>query len=264
MTTIMTSRLHNNQGYTLIELMVSMVLSLFLMAGMVQLFIGTRHVSQVQDSLSRVQENGRFALDLISRELRKTGYKTDPFLANTDAFPAVDNLNGEAAADFVAGQVIWGTDNMVIVRYLGTGAGAGDGLIQDCRLVNLAAGNIASIKLRVNNSNQLVCQSVNATSGTTVEEVLVNDVESMVVTYGEDTSADTITNPYTTLYRNAASVVSWNNIMSVRVQLLLVTADNNLIEAPQSYRFNGATTLATDNKLRRSYSTVISLRNRLP
>ncbi len=62
------------QGLTLIELMVAMVLSLVLMLGAMQLFVGSKQTYQLSEGLARVQENGRFALDLLAREVRQAGY----------------------------------------------------------------------------------------------------------------------------------------------------------------------------------------------
>lgn len=67
-------RIASQRGLTLVELMVSLVLSLVLMLGAMQLFSSSKQTYQLSDSLARVQENGRFALDLIVRDLRLGGY----------------------------------------------------------------------------------------------------------------------------------------------------------------------------------------------
>lgn len=66
--------LSHQRGLTLVELMVSLVLSLVLMLGAMQLFSGSKQTYQLSDSLARVQENGRFALDLLSRDIRQAGF----------------------------------------------------------------------------------------------------------------------------------------------------------------------------------------------
>lgn len=261
-----TMKFSNNsipQGFTLVELMVSMVLSLFLIAGMVQLFIGTRQVARVQDSLSRVQENGRYAIELIGRELRKAGYKSNAFIVNDAAFPAFDGSTSSLPnIDFAAGDAIAGSDTSLSLRYQGSGspAAGGDGLIQDCLGSNVAEGDIAIITFSVID-NVLNCQSTNDTTGVTEPQPLVDGVEAFRVSYGEDTND----NNYADDYIASAAVTDWENVVSVRVQLLLATEDDNLTETAQPYTFNGATVNNPgDKKLRRVYSTVISVRNRLP
>ena len=61
------------RGFSLIELMVAITLGLLLTAGLVQLFSSTKVTFNTNDALARVQENGRFALELLKRELREAG-----------------------------------------------------------------------------------------------------------------------------------------------------------------------------------------------
>lgn len=63
------------RGFSLIELMIAMVLGLFIIGGVIVVFIGSSQSFSSNESLSRVQENGRFALELIARDLRNVGYK---------------------------------------------------------------------------------------------------------------------------------------------------------------------------------------------
>jgi len=60
-------------GFSLVELMVAITLGLLLTAGMIQLFSSSKLTFQTNDALARVQENGRFALELLKRELREAG-----------------------------------------------------------------------------------------------------------------------------------------------------------------------------------------------
>lgn len=61
------------KGFSLVELMIALVLGLLLTAGLIQLFSGTRLTFRTNDALARVQENGRFALELLKRDLRTAG-----------------------------------------------------------------------------------------------------------------------------------------------------------------------------------------------
>lgn len=57
-------------GVSLIELMLAMVLGLLILAGVIQLFIGSKMTYTSNEALARVQENGRFAMELLKRDLR--------------------------------------------------------------------------------------------------------------------------------------------------------------------------------------------------
>ena len=62
------------QGLTLIETMVAITISLILMAGAITLFINNKVTYQVNDNLSRLQENARFAIDFMLDDLRMVGF----------------------------------------------------------------------------------------------------------------------------------------------------------------------------------------------
>lgn len=61
-------------GFTIVELMVAMAISLLLLTGVVAIFSSSRVSYESTNQLSRVQETGRFALDLLSRHVRASGY----------------------------------------------------------------------------------------------------------------------------------------------------------------------------------------------
>lgn len=64
----------NQSGLSLVELMISITLGLFLMAGVVQMFISSNTVFGTQQGLSRVQETGRLAVEFIGRDLRMASF----------------------------------------------------------------------------------------------------------------------------------------------------------------------------------------------
>lgn len=61
-------------GLTLIELMIALLLGTLLVFGLIQLFSASRAAYQLSEGLSRVQENGRFAIDYLQRDLRMAGH----------------------------------------------------------------------------------------------------------------------------------------------------------------------------------------------
>lgn len=65
---------HHERGLSLIELMVAMLLGLIVMLGVIQVFAASRTSYAVTEGLSRVQENARFALDSLERDLRMVGH----------------------------------------------------------------------------------------------------------------------------------------------------------------------------------------------
>ena len=61
-------------GFGLVELMIAMTLGLVLLGGIGYVYIGSRGAFRTTDNLSRLQENARYALDMMSRDIRMAGY----------------------------------------------------------------------------------------------------------------------------------------------------------------------------------------------
>lgn len=60
-------------GFSLVELMVAMVIGLIITFAVVQIFTTSRSTYQTDEGLARVQENGRFAMEFLTREIRQVG-----------------------------------------------------------------------------------------------------------------------------------------------------------------------------------------------
>jgi type IV pilus assembly protein PilW len=109
-------------------------------------------------------------------------------------------------------------------------------------------------------TNSLWSNSVPAYDGLAQPEEMVEGVEGVALTYGEDLDGDKAANRYVT----ANGVGTWGNVVSVKAQLLLATVKDNMATAPQAYTFNGVSSTPTDRRLRSVLSSVITVRNRVP
>jgi len=75
----------HQRGYTLIELMISLLLGLMLIAGFGSLFVQTQKNATTQRSLSYMMEDGRYILEIFGRELRRAGSLRSKLDANGGA-----------------------------------------------------------------------------------------------------------------------------------------------------------------------------------
>jgi type IV pilus assembly protein PilW len=67
--------IRNHQfGLSLIELMIALVVGLLLLAGLIQVYLSSKQSYNAQEQLARMQESGRFGMDVITRDLRRAGY----------------------------------------------------------------------------------------------------------------------------------------------------------------------------------------------
>lgn len=71
---VLKNRLGFQDGVSLIELMVALVVGLILLAGLIQVYLSNKQSYNAQEQLARMQENGRFAMELITRDLRRAGF----------------------------------------------------------------------------------------------------------------------------------------------------------------------------------------------
>lgn len=62
------------RGFSLIELMVALLLGLLLMSGIVAVYLESKRGWAQDEAIARVQENGRYALRLLSREIAMAGF----------------------------------------------------------------------------------------------------------------------------------------------------------------------------------------------
>ena len=106
----------------------------------------------------------------------------------------------------------------------------------------------------------------NAQPGT--PEELMEGVEAMQILYG--INADNDTRNTADAFVPADQVPDWADVVSVRISLLMQSVEDGVVPAAQAYTFNGVTyngvgangSLPGDNRVRRVFTSTISLRNR--
>ncbi len=62
------------RGFSMVELMVAMALSIVLLSGVISIYSNSKQTYNRQEGLSRLQENARFAMDRLSRQVSAAGY----------------------------------------------------------------------------------------------------------------------------------------------------------------------------------------------
>lgn len=82
------------QGLSLIELMIAILIGLILLVGVIQVFAAARTAYQLSAGLARTQENGRFAIDYLQRDIRMIGHFG---CVNDQARLQIGNLNSHPA-----------------------------------------------------------------------------------------------------------------------------------------------------------------------
>ena len=62
------------RGFSLVELMVAMTLGLIILGAVGYLYLGSRQTFRTTDAIARIQENARFALQIVAHDVRMAGY----------------------------------------------------------------------------------------------------------------------------------------------------------------------------------------------
>jgi type IV pilus assembly protein PilW len=94
------------KGLTLIELMIALTLSLVLLAGVIQIFVANKASYRMTEAHARLQENARFALDILSRDVRSAGYSGCRTIENMN----VVNIVADASTAVSSSTIITGRE----------------------------------------------------------------------------------------------------------------------------------------------------------
>lgn len=238
------------QGFSLIELMVAITISLILLAGVGQIYLSSKTSYNLQDGMGRLQENARFALDIMSHSIGQGGYAS-PSSTAINAFDGTnDNENFTQNADLGFTTAAKTASDTIQVKYYSA---------TDCLGNSTGSSGIATDKYYLNGNN-LMCLG----NGSTTAGVIAEGVENMQILYGEDTDGgfgDGVANKYV----DADNVSDWSKVVSVRVAVLVSTVQSvgggvndsktySLLNTPLIGPFN-------DHVIRRAFSRTILLRN---
>jgi len=123
------------KGFSLIELMIATALGIFLSAAMISLFVGSKQSYRLNENMSRLQENARFAVSFMSRDIRMTGYHACVTAIERDDAVSGQNNTGLNDSDTIS--VLWQSnacdvaDVIVTTVYsIQTGANGGPALFR--------------------------------------------------------------------------------------------------------------------------------------
>ncbi|MZR61359.1 PilW family protein [Alcanivorax sp. DP30] len=231
------------RGFSLIELMVAMLLGLLITGAAVQLFLANQQSFLLQQTLSRVQENGQLFVRFLVADLRRTGLEMSGVSSTFDKgvrFAAAGGLPGSSnGADF----------DRLTVSYHGT---------SDCE--GSVAGAVTEIvnSYFVNGDSELVCQG-SLTGGGGV--VLLDGIEAFEVLYGIDQNEDGFANVSRYVEAGSQGV---NPVVAVRFAFLLKEESNNLPESDGARKIHVLTKTVDepkDRSVRRVFMSTVKLRN---
>lgn len=236
----------NQKGLSLVELMVAMVIGLVLSGAALQLMLTNRQTLTSQQSKNEVEENGRYALDFIMRDVRKAGMRPTTITSKvTTPLVAVDGASG--------------ANDSITVTYVLDSSDA-NAKPYDCN-GNALTGTNPTVTNRyyVNASGALMCDG----NGSATDGLVVDGVDSLQILYGIDTTA----NSQLAVTKWVSVPAASDNIVAVRIGLL-VRSDTAMPNLPAATAVNvlgqtvSSTTLS-DGRIHRLFVSSTLLRNNL-
>lgn len=229
----MTTALHRREGgFGLVELMISMLIGLFLLGGMMTIFITNKQAYRYQQAQGNQNDHERLATTLLGHLLRQAGHTPMDFLA----LSGKENALPAKAPYFAAGQAAYGlrqshqvtyrteagsqTANMprdaVVIRFLG-----GDSII-DCLGNEVPAGEQRVLTFFTHNK-VLQCNNRDGTTTQTVD--LIGDVHAkpeqqlrvlgLQALWGVDSDGDDVVD----VFKRADAVTDWKRVQVVDLEI---------------------------------------------
>ncbi|OUR87420.1 hypothetical protein A9Q81_25925 [Gammaproteobacteria bacterium 42_54_T18] len=233
-------------GQSLVELMIALGLGLGVSAFAIQLYVGHSSTVSLQRSLSLMQEQGRYVQELLSAQLKLSGYAGAQGVVNSFVF----SVDSDGVQDVLEIQI----------------AGAGT----DCMGGALAVDSVVKHKRFYVKNDVLYCFDSDG-----IRAPIVQNVDSFQVVYGVDLdesvffdsgygSADVYVDGSTLFTEPYANVVS--------VKVAIVIKSMNIINALQDHEavddvwvlnryVEDRFTTSSDGYLRRLFVNTIALRN---
>ena len=223
----------HQQGLSLIELMIAMVLGLIVVSGLFNMYLGSTRSSNFSNGLQQMQENGRYGVSTLQRGIRLAGYSPEEPLEPFDIAASNDStlvVQMRQAYDCNGGSTT--TTSGLAVNTYTLDTSSGDPF-----------------------KNKLVCTG-NSAGAAPMQ--LVEGVEAFRVLYGIDSNDDNIPERYIPYN----SSINARQVSSLRFALL-INSGNPIRSRPveETYTVLDTDISKTDRVARSVFTSTVKLRN---
>lgn len=282
------------KGVTLIELMVSMAIGLFVVGAVLVMYVGSGSTSTLQTQVSQMTEDAQIGFAQLSRDVQMAGYAEPQGKRVTSGVAVFDKpaiprpvfgcstgfSNPTAAVDVGGTAPTCGTDTVAAIQvtYQATTATApvSGNVPVDCQgntITFTVDGTFGNIWLTSNryfvSGGNLQCASQSAAGALPI----VQDVQAMQVWYGIAPlwaeGDKTTRQPSYYILASEAAAGDWAKVVSVRICLLMRTAEpvfssEDVTNGLANYNDCGnLPQTPTDRRMYRAFFTTVALRNRM-
>ncbi|RJG00081.1 prepilin-type N-terminal cleavage/methylation domain-containing protein [Noviherbaspirillum saxi] len=242
-------------GLTLIELMISIALGLLVVMAATALLLSTKSGYLAQDDEARMDDTGRYAMEILTRAIRQAAYvnwdrQEAPAIVKPEMNPSIEGLDAhrlKSDAPWMASPVaapVNGSDVLSVQFF-----GAPEGTVVNCAGFPVAdqqrSGSLFYVAEDSLGEPQLYCKYLGNSSWKA--DAIVRGVEGFQVLYGVDTDDDGLPNQMvsatgvnaldaTTIPQGVSIAVGnakthWKKIATVQIAVLVRGTNNTRIPA---------------------------------
>ncbi len=265
------------RGISLIEILISMVLGLSLMAGIGQLFIQSQKSFSTQRNLSDMTDDGSIALELLGKGFLQAGFAENGNFTGSDgvSFQAEATPFSDTTLSFNTGEYIKGTDSEIIYRYRISMNNSSDPRMNGdpsnfiCTdtdvFKNALVGEMLTVHIYLKNDDNgipfLRCSVKTASIQAPTDEEqqkLISEVYKLIIRYGVRETGGLYYADKANMDLNADN---WKKVVALKVFLVMRSADDNLTRNHVIYSIEGVAQPAVpDKRLYKVFSKTVYLR----
>lgn len=225
------------RGLSLVELMISLVVGLILIAAVFNMYSGNVRSARFTEGMQAIQENGRYAVSVLQRSFRLAGYSPIPGV--TEELEAIDIENSGSEKLVVRARQAYDCNGLSTTET--------DGIAVNTYTLDT-------------NTQALVCKGNQSDSA---DMAIVEGVDEFRILYGIDRTEGDSCEPQ--LYESYSDSLDSSSVVAVRFGLLVNSGNaiRNRNEAKTFVVLDKEVTSANDRLVREVFSGTVLLRNNI-
>jgi len=252
---------NSEKGFTLIELMISLVVGSIVLLGTTVLLTLSAETRARVSGMKLIHEEATFLTQILQQQLSQIAYRgINISLLDSRIIPIPyhDRTFLKVEGQWEEGQLIKADSTSLTFRTNGSSDSSAnpDGSITTCTGETLGQNEIVETHLFLLNG-QLGC-TVGSETAILAGSSNANQVENVYIEIGVDSNGDSKID--SVIPATMATQKDFSNTRLVRLRVLLASADG-VVRTKRNYQFSGQNMVATDFRIREEVVVAVATRN---
>lgn len=262
--------INKQSGLTIVELMISLLIGVIIIFGLGVLINNANRVTLLTDSLSTPQENGRFIMSLLGKQIRQAGTDTVATAPNGGLYSRETEMFFNCSDTTLCNSNNVGPDKNDILSIQFT---PNKNSLLDCTNKGLGINNVDELIDEIVNvfwveGGSFYCRGYNKTMSLWISDKteLARNIDGLQVLYGESVPVvNKVNERQITKFVAADNITNWNTIIAVRIGLLIRSSEEVLDPVEKKYfLLDGETYSYDDGAPRQIFVSTFALKNPQP